>query len=246
MGYGTKISSIKNESKNIFLSLELDKKYVIRILPSLDGESTFFEAWIHYKLGEPFLCPKRHFNKPCFACEFAQKIYSDKQLPEESKKAVSFMFPKKRYFMNVFVRSPEMEDNIRVWGISKTAFSTITGYMLSEEYGDVTDTDNGFDFNVVMTKAAGQQFPHLELMPKRLSSPLAQTEKETEEIMKKIHDLKSIISTLSYEDIKARVKDSMSTSLANEEEDAQLETPALAEGAKNIVTSKDEDDEIPF
>ncbi|MCX8008826.1 MAG: hypothetical protein N3A54_03945 [Patescibacteria group bacterium] len=248
MKYGTKLNKLGKKNDK-FLVMEYGRKYTIRILPSKDGENTFFEAWVHYKFGEPFLCPKRHFRKECPLCDLAQKIYNDPSKTDEERNRFSALFPKKRVYMNIFVRSFEdcsNSERVKILGVSKTLGSTIYGYMLSDEYGDVTDTVSGVDFTVSTTKKAGLMFPVVELMPKRKQTPLADTDEEIEEIMESLHNLREAVPVIDKQEILDRIKTYYTDEFGREKKEEKQEAQEESNSNAPVESSNDNESDLPF
>lgn len=142
----------------------------IRVLPTEDGDP-FKELWFHYQVGKvsDFLCPKRNFGEACPVCEFAHKLWMEKD--NESHSMAKKLFAKQRFFSPVIVRGEEKQ-GVKLWGYSKKVYEILLKYVLNPEYGDITNQDTGTDIVLTYGKAPGQEFANTTLQLKRQSSPL--------------------------------------------------------------------------
>lgn len=169
-----KLSALQNRGggKTAFWSPKEGQTYSLRIVSTPDGDP-FKEYWFHYELGTQggFLCPKKNFGDSCAACDFASKLYREKD--EESAKMAKKFLPRQRFFSPVLVRSEEAE-GIKIWGYGKLAYQDLINLVLNPDYGDITDPEAGTDLSIVSAKAPGQSFPMTKITPARKTSKLCQ------------------------------------------------------------------------
>lgn len=138
---------------------------VVRILTGPSGDP-IEERDLHYNVGmEIFLCPKKNFNERCAVCEFASKLYKDKDVDLAKK-----YFPKKRYYSLVIVRG-EKETKLKWWGYGKNVYEKLVRTFANPDYGDISDPQTGTDLTVTMTPPRSkEEFPQIDFQPKRRSS----------------------------------------------------------------------------
>jgi len=167
-----KLDAVQNKGggKTSYFSPKEGNSYSVRILPTPDGDP-FKEFWFHYEIGgsSGFLCPKKNFGESCPACEFASKLYKEKN--EESAKQAKKFLARQRFFSPVVVRGEESE-GVKVWGYGKNAYQDLISLCLNPDYGDITDTEQGTDLTISANKAPGQSYPITKITPARKSSKM--------------------------------------------------------------------------
>ena len=174
----------------------------IRILPTSDGDP-FKSYFFHYGINnESLLCPKHNFGEDCAICEFVSKLYNDKD--EESKEMAKKLVKKQRFFSPVLVRGEESE-GARIWGYSKTVYTTLLETVLNPEYGDITDPETGVDVDLRYEKVSGKMYPETTLAFKRKSSPMCfgMTDDECESILESIPDFDVLHKRRSSDEIRS-------------------------------------------
>jgi hypothetical protein len=122
-------------------------------------------------------------------CDLVSKLY--KEGDEESRKLAKDMTAKQRFFSPIIVRG-EVDKGAQIWGYSKTIYEELLKLMLNPEYGDITDTDEGLDLVVSVSKKSGKLYPETSLTPKRKSSPLADKKETITELVNHGTDFDSL------------------------------------------------------
>lgn len=239
-------------------------KSQIRVLPPWNEEGIFYlETAIHYgfKSEEEFRaypCLK-HLKEPfCPACQLVARFKDDKD--SDVKKLMQQMKPKGKWFMNIIDRKAESPD-VRIFGAGFKVASAIIGYFTDEDYGDITDPEEGRD--VVIEREGTGFSTRYEVRIGAKPKPIA-----VEGWEEKLHDLSSeaIRETLNYEEMLEKVEqiaDEHNLDLAGlfkkpkkvkkvvdeeepEEEPEEEEAPAPvkkpAKTVKKTVTQDDDDD----
>jgi hypothetical protein len=100
------------------------------------------------------------------------------------------------------VRGQE-KDGVMVWGFGRNAYSELLNLVLNPDYGDITDKDEGTDLVITYGKAPGMTFPQTTITPRRKSSPLAETKKETKEFLDSIPDFDGLFERKSAQDVQS-------------------------------------------
>ena len=93
-----------------------------------------------------------------------------------------------RSYAPVIVRGEE-DKGVRLWSFGKTVYQTLLNYMLDEDYGDITDAEEGFDIKVSCSKTPGMQYAKTEVRPRPRSTPLSKDSKKAKEWIDSIPDL---------------------------------------------------------
>jgi hypothetical protein len=235
----SKLDALKNKgsaAKTNFWSPKEGNTYNVRIVPTPDGDP-FKEFWFHYEVGKAagFLCPKKNFGESCAVCEFASKLYKEKN--EESAKLAKKFLARQRFFSAVLVRGEEAE-GLKVWGYGKNAYQELINLVLNPDYGDITDVEGGTDLSLRSEKAKGQSFAMTKITPARKTSRLCNSPTECQEIMDQLPDFEAIHSRKTTDEVAAILAEALA-SPANEAEteEASRETTRFGGGVP-AVTSK--------
>lgn len=199
-----KLQALQNKggsgNKTQFWSPKEGQQYSLRIVPTADGDP-FKEYWFHYELGTQggFLCPKKNFGDQCAACDFASKLYREKD--EESAKMAKKFLPRQRFFSPVVVRGEEKE-GVKIWGYGKNAYQDLINLVLNPDYGDITDPEAGTDLAVSSAKAPGQSFPMTKITPARKTSKLCQgTDVECKELLETVPNFETLHTRKTSEEV---------------------------------------------
>lgn len=226
-----KLAALQNKgggNKTIFWSPKEGQSYSLRIVPTADGDP-FKEHWFHYELGTQggFLCPKKNFGDQCAACDFASKLYKEKD--EESAKMAKKFLPRQRFFSPVVVRGEEKE-GVKVWGYGKLAYQDLINLVLNPDYGDITDPEQGTDLAIASAKAPGQSFPMTKITPARKTSKLCQgTSVECKELLETVPDFSTLHTRKTSKEVETILEEYLaSTGTEEGAEAASSETKKFA------------------
>tara|TARA_R100000152_G_C6714335_1_gene141386 strand:+ start:104 stop:856 length:753 start_codon:yes stop_codon:yes gene_type:complete len=197
-----KLNALQNRgqgnNKNNFWRPQ-DGETTIRIVPTEDGDP-FKEFWFHYNLGNNpgFLSPKRNFGEDDPLDSFVRSLFNEGT--EDSVKMAKNLMARQRFFTPVVVRGEE-DQGVRVWGFGKMAYQELLSLVLNPDYGDITDTEEGTDLVITYGKPPGAQFPQTSITPRRRSSGLAKTKKETKELLDQVPDFVELFERKTPEQV---------------------------------------------
>jgi len=170
----------------------------VRILPWKDDEKEFYAETKIHRIPQPNNTVKnvhcrRMQGEKCPLCD----LYFDLWKPErgygrkEDEALARQIKPRSRYYMNVMDRES---------GDVKILSMKIIAAMLDEDFGDITDPENGHDFKIV--KIMEDQWPKYDQsQPRPKASPLG-SNKEIAEVMGSLHDIHDLVKLEEYEDVK--------------------------------------------
>jgi hypothetical protein len=190
----SKLNALQNKggnSKTNFWSPKEGQTYSLRIVPTADGDP-FKEYWFHYEIGSQggFLCPKKNFSDSCAVCDFASKLYKEKD--EESAKMAKKFLPRQRFFSPIVVRGEEKE-GVKIWGYGKLVYQDLINLVLNPDYGDITEPANGTDLTIAASKVPGASYPTTKVTPARKTSKLCQgTDEDCKELLESLPDFASL------------------------------------------------------
>ena len=110
------------------------------------------------------------------------------------------LYPSMRCYAAVIVRGEE-DKGVQIWSFGKTVYQTLLNYMLDEDYGDITDAEEGFDIKVSCSKAPGMQYAKTEVRPRPRSTSLSKDPKKAKEWIDSIPDPTEMFSCKSYDEL---------------------------------------------
>ena len=178
----------------------------IRLLSFQDNDGQpFQERWFYYNIGNnPGLLAPYQFNKPDPIQELITKLRDDGS--KESYELAKKLYPKMRTYAPVIVRGEE-DKGVRLWAFGKTVYQSLLNIMLDEDYGDITDPEDGRDVKVVCTKAPGRQWATTEVRPRGKQSPLSENSDAVNQFTSNIPSLDDMYSCKTYEELEKIVND---------------------------------------
>jgi len=228
-----KLASLNNrggDNKNNFWRPQ-DGDTTIRIVPTEDGDP-FKEYWFHYNVGNHggFLCSKKNFGEECPVCNFVKSLYNEGDA--ESIKMAKSLNARQRFFSPVVVRGQESE-GVKVWGFGRNAYSELLGLVLNPDYGDITDAADGTDLVITYGKTPGAQFPQTSITPRRRSSSLGETKKETKEFLQTIPDFDSLFEQKAVTEVQGMLDEF----LLGEEDAEETSTESSRYGNTDSTTT---------
>ncbi len=192
----------------------LAARSTIRILPGAinsSGENSVFftETLLHKINGKNYHCPKK-IGQPCPICEYNRALWATED--QENIKIARELKAKKKFYMNVIAREREVIDEKTgdkqlmknngplIYSCGVKVFEKILKFMVDEDYGDITDLENGYDFQIRKEKQG--EWPNYDDSKARKDPSPAGTKEEIEEWMNNLHDLSILIRHESYNEIK--------------------------------------------
>lgn len=172
----------------------------VRLLsfPDNDGQP-FKERWFYYNIGNnPGLLAPYQFGNPDPIQELINKLRDEGS--KESYELAKKLYPKMRCYAPVVVRGEE-DKGVRIWAFGKTVYQSLLNIMLDEDYGDITDPEDGRDVKVICTKAPGRQWATTEVRPRGKSSALSSNTDTSQEWVSNMPDLDDMYTCKSYEEL---------------------------------------------
>ncbi len=245
-----------------YLKLAAGKSVKIRILPGEDPEDLskdFFVKGInHYNMNPekpqiPVVSPRTLDSNaycPMYEAYLALKKSSSKT---DNDMAIKLR-PNTRYYMNVYVKSGENAGKVMVYAAPKQVWEAAITHISNPDYGDITDPEKGFDFNLTRT-GSDMNNTSYSLVAVPSPRPIASDEDELNEILAQRYDLSKFRQPPSVAEIKkfmngeldffttggfAQKKENTSSvsNTNDDEEDDVPSTPIVEEEAPVVVKKK--------
>lgn len=203
---------------------------VVRVLPPGEhdesGNEFYAETAIHRINDRNYHCP-RVKGHDCPVCDLYFRLWKVKGSQEDEAQSLARQIkPRKRYYMNVVDRR---DGTVKILSMGMKLFGKILDCFFDEDYGDITDLAEGWDFKVV--KDTQGQWPNYDKSAPKPKQTPAGTKKEQSEWMDELHDIHGLVKLPQYEDLKT---------LAQEIESLIFDRPSEARLAGAEVEGSDE------
>lgn len=172
----------------------------VRILPGKDDDHEFYaETKIHRVTGpdgtsKNYHCRKVH-GEPCPLCDLYYGLWKTGR--KEDEDLARQIKPRARYYMNIVDRE---SGDTKILSVGVILFKKIIAAMLDEDFGDITDTENGHDFKIVK-EMDGQWPKYDQSAPRPKSSPLG-SKQEIASAMDQLHEIHDLVKLEDYEEVK--------------------------------------------
>jgi len=172
----------------------------VRILPWKDEDREFYaETKIHRITGPDGNVKNHHCRKvhgePCPICDVYFGLWKTGR--KEDEDLARQIKPRARYYMNVLDRD---SGDVKILSVGVILFKKIVGAMLDEDFGDITDPQEGHDFKIVK-EMDGQWPKYDQSQPRPKASPLG-SNSEVAEIMDSLHEIHDLVKLEDYEEFK--------------------------------------------
>ena len=190
----------QNSKRNVMWRPEEGTETTIRLIayPDNDGQP-FKELMFYYNIGNnPGLLSPYQFGKADPIQELITKLRDEGT--KESYELAKKLYPKMRCYAPVIVRGEE-EKGVRLWAFGKQIYQSLLNFMLDEDYGDITDVENGRDIRVVCTKIPGRKWASTEVRPRGKDTELSEDSKNTKQWLDNIPDVNDLYDLKSYEEL---------------------------------------------
>lgn len=173
---------------------------LLRILPWKDDSKQFYaETKIHRVTDENGNVKNHHCRKvhgeACPLCDLYYSLWKTGR--KEDEDLARQIKPRARYYMNAVDRET---GEIKILSIGVILFKKIIGAMLDEDFGDITDLENGHDFKIV--KVMEGQWPKYDQSQPRPKSEAAGSKAEVATWMEELHDIHALVPLEEYEEFK--------------------------------------------
>jgi len=174
---------------------------IVRVLPPSDGDENEFyaETAIHRVDDRNHHCP-RVKGDDCPVCDLYYRLW--KMDNDGAHDVARQIKPRKRYYMNVVDRR---DGTVRILSVGMKLFGKILDVFFDEDYGDLTDLKEGWDFKVV--KDTQGQWPNYDKSSPKPKATSAGTAKEVAQWMDELHDIHGLVKVATYDDLKKMAMD---------------------------------------
>ncbi len=236
-------------------------EYTIRFLPPYDADGLFFKQTAQYKLGDKYFFAPYIEGEADPIYEFYRALWK-KDTPE-SKALAREIKPRKQYLYNIVIRDengtkPENPTKVFVYMSGQKLYDKVMHYFWDEDYGDLTDIEEGFDFKIIKEKGSGG-FPNYDnSRPRNKETKLFKDDSMTEEVLSTIHDLNKEVEYKTYDELKKALADFMksqkdtetffddidNTPVAPNKAEAKVEVKPVAKKAVKVESADDDLDDF--
>jgi len=236
---GKSIEGLDEVGKGLF-AIPKEGKNTYRIVPW--KAVFFFKAILHYGFKRAggtremaYPCLLMFGKKSCPICDYHEEL--GKSGSENKQKLATRIRPTTKYYVNILDRDRTSE-GIKVYGFSNKMMRTLKGYLEDEDYGDITDPEEGRD--IIITRE-GTSFTNTsyDLRVRAKSSPLDYDGWEDE-----IHNLEEeIVKEVDKDFLEKQVKGLKKLISGKSEEDEEEDKPKKKRREEEEDDDKDEEDD---
>ena len=168
----------------------------VRVLPAKDPDENFYaETGIHRINDKNHHCP-RVKGDDCPICDLSFKLWNTK---DEGNMAIAREIKaRKRFYLNAVERET---GDVKILSVGIKLFSKILDCFFDEDFGDITDMKEGWDFKIV--KDTQGQWPNYDKSAPKPKQSSAGSDKECAVWMDELHDIHGLVKVASYDDLKA-------------------------------------------
>lgn len=170
-----KIKALQGEKRNSDIQLWKPGvgEYRIRIVPwsDLDDGNFAKELWFYYLEGQRATLTTEQFGQPDPIADLRKKLFSTKK--DDDRNLAKTLMPKMRVYSAIIVRGQE-EAGVQIWSYGKQTYQDMLNILTDDDYGDITDVEEGFDLKVNISKDPKKNFNDTRITPARKSSPLTE------------------------------------------------------------------------
>lgn len=195
-------------SDTVYVKLK-DGNNTVRILPGKEGEDWYSETAIHripqegQKWDKNVHCRRVH-GEDCPICDAYYQLWDgindgSSSDPDADRKLAGKIKARSRYYLNVLNR--EEGDSVQILSVGVKLFKSVVGIMMDEDFGDITDLENGNDLKVVKEMVEG--FPNYDQSrPRPGKTPALESKKAVAEAMDSLHDIQGLVRLEDYNETK--------------------------------------------
>ena len=233
-------SSSTSDFKANFWKPPVGEKSQIRIVPYKHNKDfPFSELYFYFGIGKPRMIALSNFDESDPILEFASQLR--KSGNNENKELAKKLFPKMRTFAPVIVRGEE-DKGVRFYEFGKMVYQELLGVMADEDYGDITDIQNGRDITVEVIPAAetGKMFNTTTIRVKPNQTPLVEDATQAESFLENQKEVVSLFKKYTFDEM----KDTLQGYLKPSDEDGGKETEVIAAPSKSKPNLDNKLDEL--
>ena len=232
-------SNSGSDFKANFWKPPVGEKSQIRIVPYKHNKDfPFSELYFYFGIGKPRMIALTNFSESDPIMEFASQLR--KTGNDENKELAKKLFPKMRVFAPVIVRGEE-DKGIRFYEFGKMVYQELLGVMADEDYGDITDIQNGRDITVEVIPASetGKMFNTTTVRVKPNQTPVISDDSKVEALLDDQKEVVSLFKKYTFDEM----KDTLQGYLKPSEEDGGKQTEvktAPSKGKPSLDSKLDE------
>lgn len=172
---------------------------VVRVLPGKDEQEFYAETAIHRIDEKNYHCP-RVKGDDCPICDLYYRLWKIED--EAAHDVARSIKPRKRYYLNAV---DKRDGSVKILSVGMKLFGKILDCFFDEDYGDITDLKDGWDFKIV--KDTQGQWPNYDKSSPKPKQTKAGTDKEIAEWMDSVHDIHGLVKLPEYDQLKKMAMD---------------------------------------
>jgi|TARA_Y100000034_G_scaffold12697_1_gene13333 hypothetical protein len=172
---------------------------LVRILPAKNEDENFYAETAIHRLENDgqfrnYHCPRVKGNK-CPLCDLYYALW--KTDSDDNHNLARSIKARKRYYLNAVDRETGA---VKILSIGMKLFGKILDCFFDDDYGDITDLKEGYDFKVV--KDTNGQFPNYDKSAPKPRPSEAGSAAEVATWMDELHDIQNLVKVAEYDELK--------------------------------------------
>jgi len=188
-----------NDKKKMFWKPE-EGEHQVRLLPFTDNDGQpFKELHFYYDLVPYGILTLHQFGEDDPVQEMINNLRDEGT--DETFAIAKKLYPSMRCYAPVIVRGEESK-GVRLWSFGYSAYKELLALFLDDDYGDITDTQDGTDLKLTFKKNPKFRNPFLDnINPRRKSSVLSQDAQQVTDWLDATPDPLDYFEKKSYDEI---------------------------------------------
>lgn len=209
----------------------------VRIVPYIHERSDSFRRfYYHYDIAEkPFVSPIS-FGQRDPIVDFAKKLQNESG-DKESWKFAKNLEPKMRVYLPVLVRGLEHK-GVLFWGFTEKVYKDLAKFLVSGEYGDISDLQNGRDIVIDYTPRRGNSYPETKVWVKPNTSP-AFIDNSVGDKIQEMSNIESILKAPTEEELTEMLEAYLSPSSSSSNSAAKETVQTKQDSNQTMPNSSD-------
>jgi len=177
---------------------------MVRVLPWRDDDKEFYtETAIHRLDDRNYHCP-RIVGEKCPVCDTYYDLWKEiNAIGKHTAKGKGLadlartIKARKRFYMNVVDRR---DSSVKILSVGQKLFGKILDCFFDEDFGDITDPKEGWDFKIV--KDTQGQWPNYDKSAPKPKPSEAGSDSEIAAWTDELHDIHGLVKVADYDELK--------------------------------------------
>jgi len=223
-----------------------DTKARVRLIPYKYGDDgvPFVELYFHYGINNKTYVSPISYGDPDPFVETAQRLKATGD--REDWLVARRLEPKLRTYAPIVVRGEEAQ-GVKFWGFGKTVYQSLLTFMADEDWGDISDPENGRDFIIQYDskETAGTNYPVTTITVKPDRTPLVEESELLKKLLENQPNHEDVFPAPTYDELKEALDSWMNPEEAEDNGSGNLDSLMPKVEAKNKSETESASTSVP-